>query len=471
MFCYNCGCQLSEHDFCTACGADVYLFKRIMFVSNMYYNDGLEKAEVRDLTGAITSLRQSLKFNKNNIDARNLLGLVYFETGEVVAALSEWVISKNLRPEKNIADDFIDRLQSNSGRLDSINQTIKKYNQALVYCQQDSKDLAVIQLKKVLSLNPRFIRAHQLLALLYMDSEQWERAERELRKCIEIDRNNTKTLRYLKEVELMLVPDETVKQSGGKRRKDETVRYISDNEMIIQPLNVKEPKNSGVSTLVNLGIGLVIGLAVTYFLLVPAAQSNTKTQMQEEIRSISNESDARFVRIQELESEADKLRIRIEELEAEVDGFVGAGGTVQTYDSLLTVAANYLTNQDNMATAADLENIAQIIDLEGTSEGFQSLYQTLRGVIGPELAVTYYDEGLEYFKHDEYSAAIESLDKAVYYDETHTDALYYLARAYHAAGNLEEAVETYRKVLELFPNSNRVSDIRSRLRDLGVTPE
>ena len=308
MFCYNCGCQLSEHDFCTACGVDVSLYKRIMFVSNMYYNFGLEKAGVRDLTGAITSLRQSLKFNKNNIDARNLLGLVYFETGEVVAALSEWVISKNLRPEKNIADDYIDRLQSNSGRLDSINQTIKKYNQALVYCQQDSRDLAVIQLKKVLSLNPRFIRAHQLLALLYMSSEQWERAERELRKCMDIDRNNTQTLRYLKEVELMLVPDETVKQSGGKRKKEETVRYVSDNEMIIQPINVKEPKNSGVSTLINLGIGLVIGLAVTYFLLVPAAQSNTRVSMQEEIRKVSNESDARAVRIQELESEGEKLR-------------------------------------------------------------------------------------------------------------------------------------------------------------------
>ena len=187
MFCYNCGCQLSEHDFCTACGADVGLYKRIMYVSNMFYNEGLERAGVRDLSGAINSLRQSLKFNKSNIEARNLLGLVYFEMGEVVAALSEWVISKNMRPEKNIADDYINMVQSNAARLDSINQTIKKYNQALVYCMQDSKDLAVIQLKKVLSLNPKFIRAHQLLALLYIDSEQWERAQRELRKCMDID--------------------------------------------------------------------------------------------------------------------------------------------------------------------------------------------------------------------------------------------------------------------------------------------
>ena len=470
MFCYNCGCHLSEHDFCTACGADVSVYKKIMSVSNMYYNDGLEKAGVRDLTGAINSLRQSLKFNKNNIEARNLLGLVYFEMGEVVAALSEWVISKNLRPEKNVADDYIERLQSNAARLDSINQTIKKYNQALTYCYQDSKDLAVIQLKKVLSLNPRFVRAHQLLALLYMDSEQWERAERELRKCMDIDRNNTQTLRYLKEVELMLVPDESVKQ-GSKRKKEDAVRYVSDNEMIIQPLNVKEPKNSGVSTLINIGIGLVIGIAVAYWLMVPAAQSNAKAEAQKTITEISSQSDAKTARIQELEGEMDKLQSQIAELEADVEGFVGNGGTMQTFDSLLTAAADYLKNGDNVATAADLENIAQSVKLEETSEGFQTLYQTLLGVIGPELAVTYYNEAYDYFRHDEYPAAIESFTKAVYYDPANTDALYFLARSYHRNGDNEKAIETYQKVLELFPDSTRVREANQYLKELGVTTE
>lgn len=471
MFCYNCGCNLSEHDFCTACGADVSLYKKIMYVSNMYYNDGLEKAGVRDLTGAITSLRQSLKFNKNNIEARNLLGLVYFETGEVVAALSEWVISKNLRPEKNIADDYIQRLQSNSARLDSINQTIKKYNQAYAYCVQDSKDLAIIQLKKVLSLNPRFIRAHQLLALLYMDSEQWERAERELHKCMDIDRNNTLTLRYLKEVELMLVPDENVKQTTGKRKKEESVRYVSDNEMIIQPLNVKEPKNNGVSTLVNIGIGLVIGLAATYFLMVPAAQSNANAEAQKKIAEISNQSDSKTVRIQELESESEKLRARMEQLESQVEGFVGAGGTMQTFDSLLTAAADYLVNQDKMTTAADLESIAQAVNIDETSEGFQTLYRTLLDTIGPELSVTYYEEAMAFFRQGDYEAAVESFDRAVYYDASNEDALFNLARSYHKNGDAEKAIETYQKLLELFPDSARKRDAKRYLEELGVTVE
>lgn len=126
MNCYNCGVELTEHDFCTNCGADVVHYKKVISVSNFYYNDGLEKANVRDLSGAIVSLTECLKLNKFNIDARNLLGLVYFEMGETVDALSEWVISKNLKPEKNIADSYIESVQNSPSQLESLNQAIKK---------------------------------------------------------------------------------------------------------------------------------------------------------------------------------------------------------------------------------------------------------------------------------------------------------------------------------------------------------
>ena len=195
MQCYNCGAQLTEKDFCTNCGADVSTFKKLISFSNYYYNQGLEKAQVRDLSGAVESLKLCLKLNKYHIEARNLLGLVYFETGETVAALSEWVISKNLRPEKNVADDYIDAVQKSPAQQEALAQRSRKYNQALAYCLQDSKDLAVIQLKKVLSDSPNFVQAHLLLALLYIDRGDWEKAKKELNRCLKIDRGNTMALR------------------------------------------------------------------------------------------------------------------------------------------------------------------------------------------------------------------------------------------------------------------------------------
>ena len=105
--------------------------------------------------GAIDCLKQSLIYNKHNIQARNLLGLVYFETGEVVAALSEWVISKNLQPSRNLASEYINKLQANSNKLEAINETIRKYNDALNLCREGHEDMAAIRLKKILIQNPK----------------------------------------------------------------------------------------------------------------------------------------------------------------------------------------------------------------------------------------------------------------------------------------------------------------------------
>lgn len=449
MNCYNCGCRLSEQDYCTGCGADVALYKKIMMVSNMYYNQGLEKASVRDLTGAITCLRQSLKFNKNNIEARNLLGLVYFETGEVVAALSEWVISKNMRPERNVADDYLDMIQNNAARLDTINQTIKKYNQALVYCAQDSKDLAVIQLKKVLSLNPKFVRAHQLLALLYIESEQWERAKRELVKCRKIDTNNTLTLRYMQEVDKVLEPEEPVK-ALTKRKNEEVLRYQTDNELIIQPLNVKEEKSSSWSSVFNILIGLVIGVAAMFFLVVPGAVAGEKSRAQEQINKLGNEMDEKTAAIAELQQQIQSITADNDALHAQLDGYVGEDGTLQTIDGLLVAAKGYIDGTAAIEdTAAYLQQIDTSLTLEETSQSFRELYQALFQAVGPTVANTYYAAGYEAYRENRFPEAIEAFKQACYYNPAHEDALFNLANAYRKNENTQEAIAAYDEVLKV----------------------
>ena len=75
MRCYYCGASLDFTDTCPECSADVRVWKKINSMSNLLYNDGLAKAKVRDLSGAADALKVSLRYNKMNIDARNLLGL------------------------------------------------------------------------------------------------------------------------------------------------------------------------------------------------------------------------------------------------------------------------------------------------------------------------------------------------------------------------------------------------------------
>ena len=122
--------------------------QKILYQSNYWYNDGLKRAKIRDLSGAISSLKKSLQFNRDNIAARNLLGLVYYGRGEIGEALVEWILSKNLKSHDNIANYYIQKLQENPAELEAMNQAIQKYNQSLSYCRQNGEDLAIIQLKK-----------------------------------------------------------------------------------------------------------------------------------------------------------------------------------------------------------------------------------------------------------------------------------------------------------------------------------
>ena len=174
--------------------------KKIMYQSNSWYNDGLRKAQVRDMSGAIVSLQQSLQYNRENIAARNLLGLVYYGIGEVSEALVEWIISKNLCPRDNIADYYIKKVQNSANELESLNQAIKKFNQCLVYCQQNGEDLAIIQLKQVIASHPTFLKAYQLLALIYIQMNQNTKARQILIEAKKLDTTNELTLTYLQEV-------------------------------------------------------------------------------------------------------------------------------------------------------------------------------------------------------------------------------------------------------------------------------
>ena len=72
MICYRCGEEVAGERVCPVCNADLSIFEKIRHISNAFYNDGLQQATVRNMSGAIISLKASLRFDKTNIEARNL---------------------------------------------------------------------------------------------------------------------------------------------------------------------------------------------------------------------------------------------------------------------------------------------------------------------------------------------------------------------------------------------------------------
>lgn len=467
MYCFNCGRLLAEYDYCTACGTDVAMYKKIMYASNHFYNEGLQKAQIRDLSGAAVSLRQSIKFNKNNVEARNLLGLVYFELGEVGLALIEWILSQNHRPDKNLASDYLEQIQAPGSGLGDLSQSIHKYNLAYYYCTQGSKDLAKIQLKGALNKNPQMVKAHVLLGLLYMDEGQWENAEREMRRALKIDHNNTLALTYLKEIDRMLEPDETDGKPANKSKNKNAIRIERDNDFIIQPANVREPRNSGISTFINILIGLVIGAAAVYFLVVPARLSQVTNESQASIKEIGDQLDSKNSKIQELQDTVDALKKENTSLSNLVDSYSGDTGVISEYDQLMEIASDYLLYRDSATTAELMDELRDTVDVEAQSIGFNTLYQALISVLGPEFADKCYKDGIAAYESGDYTTAIEKLSDAWYYDNSNADAIYNLANAYRQQGNYEAALAAYEQVISLFPGTERASKSEQYINEIN----
>lgn len=454
MNCYNCGALLTEHNFCTGCGADVVLYKKLIYASNYHYNDGLDKANVRDLSGAVDSLTECLKLNKMNIEARNLLGLVYYEMGEVTLALAEWVISKNLKPEKNLADRYIASVQNSPSLLDNLNQALRKYNQALAYCEQGSQDMAMIQLKKVLSLNPRFLRAHQLLALLYIQASEWDKAKKELAKCARIDIRNTTTLLYMKEVSVATnVEDE--KTSRNRKPVEDVIKYQSGNETIIQPLNVKEPRKNFAGILFLLA-GAVVGVAVALALVLPGRLAIQREQLNEESRVIGEQLDKKNAELADLQKQFDAMQLQNNELNAALEAYAGADGNLNGVEHLLKAAYTYLEDPEDMATITlELDNISpETVEAEGTSEAYKNLYSLLLEKVGTQISETYIEIGENAYRDGDYDTAITNLEKAFAYDNTDSEVLLRIGDSYKKKGDSRNAVKIYNQVIELFPNSD-----------------
>ncbi|MCR5237150.1 MAG: tetratricopeptide repeat protein [Lachnospiraceae bacterium] len=484
MRCYNCGAELTINPFCTNCGADIREYRRIIWTSNQYYNDGLTKAKVRDLSGAVLSLRACLKLNRTNIEARNLLGLVYFEMGEAVAAFAEWVVSKSLKPDRNIADDFMDTIQSNPGRLDTINHSIKKYNQALSYARQGSLDLSVIQLKKVLQMNPNLVVAYELLGLLYLQGEEYNRARRILNQALRIDRNNTRVLYYLKEAEEGIAarysgdPGSSRRRRSAGRASADAITYTSGNETIIQPVNSGD--RGGSSALLNIIIGAVIGCLLMLFLVLPSRIRSANNKMNDQLKELSDEITEKDADIEEQKKTIASLQSENNELKGSIGDLSGESGMAERYDYLAEAALNYIKDPDDVtgtesmlaliptgsasANAINLE-IETVGDLDPAiySQSFRSLYNYLDNDVSSRAARSYIDKGKQEFEDGHYQSAIEDLLKATEIAPLNDEAWYYLAESYKQSGDSIHATQAYSRIVNEMADSEYADKARTNL--------
>ena len=333
-----------------------------------------------------------------------------------------------------------------------MNTSLRKYNQALVYCQQGSYDLAIIQLKKVLSVNGKLLDAHLLLALLYMKVENYARARNEIKKVLAVDCNNTRALRYLKELNRETDKDQPKEEEKNK----DYIAYTRDNETIIQPVGVKD--NSGFHAILNVVIGLVIGVAMMGLLIMPALQSKKSGELNKAVAEYSDQVDAKSATLDSLKQENESLKQQAEEATKAASD---AADKVSSYEELLKAYASYSAG-DSAAALQELEAISQ----DTLSDDAKTLYSSIFSEVGVTAVNDLYKTGYAAYEKGDYDTAIADLGKCYELDNTQGDALYFLARSYHKSGDTENAKIYYQKVIEEFPNTRKATDAEGLMKGL-----
>jgi len=428
--------------------------RRLEQISNGYYNLGLSLAKERNLSSALNALSISLGLNKKNTDARNLYGLIQFEMGEETKALISWVISININPINNPAQNYLQKLRNKSAYLEKSQDAISKYNKAISQIKTVNYDMARITLKQAVDIRPHFVKAMLALALLDIREGKSSEAKKLLDNVLSIDRFNTKAITYLEEMKPLTekkARKEKLSVIGSPVKKEKTVENANNG----MPVTEIYKNYSGMFTAINVGIGLIVGACAMVFLYMPTMKVALNNAHNKEIVEISQQLNDVNLSIETLKSENEGLNEQVNKL-TEVNNtstenmnykllqYVYFLGLIKEYNTKnYTRAAEIFSNLD-VGQLTDVDN-GLGISVTGT---FAEMAPKMRDE-GPKLLLKVAD-GLN--KSGDFAGAIGYYDAALRISPDYVEAKYKKALAYKTMGDVDTANNLFTEIITNYPD-------------------
>ncbi len=438
MKCVKCGRNVGSDGFCTCCGFENKHIEKAYNTANYYYNLGLEKAQMRDLSGAVIQLKKALKYNKCHKDARNLLGLVYFEMGEGGKAYIEWRNSARLNTvEENIANRYIKEMEEHPAIFEEINETAKKYNLALSYAKQGSDDLAMIQIKKVLSITPNFVMGHLLFAVLHMRAGDNAAAKNDLNNALAVDNYNTTARRFLMEMGEGAGPAPDMIPA-------EALKPDNENLKNVRPVDhYEDPNKETWKQFVYMLIGLAIGVVAMFVLVIPSVKAGVSVDYNSLKKEYNETVEQKDGEISQLQDDKASLEKQNKKLTKALKVYEGSDGEDSMYDSILLANQAY-SKGDYVECAKQLANVDEDSLPSDTSK---DLYNTMKNTAYPKASSQLYQSGKALYDRYKYEDAKKDLKAAYTYSDHDYEILYLLAMCYKRLGDTKTSTPYFYDII------------------------
>lgn len=461
ILCPKCGIRGEITANCPQCHESLKWAKLCYEKSYSYYKKGYELAKERHLTQAVPYLQKAVTLNKYNIDAKNVLGLVYFELGEVGEALKIWILSIAIAKDENSAVHYLEKIRKEPKKLEMYKETVQLYNRALKYLEKKNDDMAVIRLKKAISINPQFIEARNLLALCYMYQNQYTKAREQIIKVLEIDKNNDKALNYLKHME---VEEETIEKQEPSIISSPHLNKanIQGN---IQPHKVLYKGGTLGRYIFYFIFGFMCMYAIQIALIIPAKTEDLKSQLHGAIRENSNMK----LQLDTVTNDSKQEMLRIEQEK----GILKQENTTLQMEHTKLLQENRLMKVEKhrdyrewIAAAELLYNISG----EALSEENKKLYDTYKAELYPKATEELYETGYRAYKNKQFIEASTAFEKCMMYGgspKIMSNVMYYMGEIEEINKNIQKAIQYYQVVVEVYKGTGAEKKAMSRLKVLN----
>lgn len=400
------------------------LQRKIQNLSVINYNKAIECCNEDRITEAVTALKESLEFNKKNIDARNLLGLCYYRLGRVADALIEWTISYKFKRTDNIAVDYIAELES-AREAAAMYDAITKYNEALSFANQDNTDMAILNLKKALEKNKGLVDAMNLLSLCYIERGRETEAFKLAERVLKIDRTNPVAMRYYQ----LLKPEK---------------------RMFFKPkITDSKTRAKGAGNFSYFLGGIAVSAIIIGCMGLPAVVKNfnnkyDRLQVEYDVlqNNMNTEIENKTATINRLTEENEDLRSKLHTADNQ---------ELQQRVRLLTDIENYYKEGSVEEAAEKLISLST----QGFSQEVLNRYSSLCKTVLPAAASEYFSNGKRASANGDYITAKDYFNKAIKCtnegDEVRYSSMYQLGKIADSEGDKVSAINYFKTVAEKHP--------------------
>ncbi len=355
---------------------------------------------------------------------------------------------EKLSQEKNVSEKVID--------------SVKGYNKAIENLRTGSEDIAMIELKKVISVNPDFFEAVNLLGLCYAYTNQIGKAQELFGRVADSEGNSAIAEEYLNYIgrestsgkggsNIRTVKPEVSpknpKQRAAKPKKP-TNEEVQPEYVLIKNLGSQLKKPSVAVTINILSVICLIAAIAVFMVNYKNTRSNesspdTTVNTNEKYNKVVSQNE-------KLKKDLDAANLKLKQIQlssqlSQISGLYGQYKYVEAADMLLALPAKDLSAEN------------------------KKKYDSIKANILNSAANQLTTEGNSLFNKKKYKEAIQKLEKVFTYGAKWPfgdKALYVLGKSYVANNEPQKGAETYNKLINDYPASTYSRYAKSRLGSL-----